>query len=247
MVRALLQAGRKFCSMLVGANASSASVPIEHAIRLACVLRDHLVACSQARPESAEAPKQRKKRRQKSAPAAESVQVGLMSSCTLSESDKENIFHVGLDESLSCSMVCCFVLRLSLWRLPTRTHSKASVMPAGFRDARGLGGPAIGPCSAMSRAGFRAQPGRAGQRWAGTPPDGGPAAAAAGRERLCRRSRRCAEHCRSPSRLKGLSRDTGQAGLFPCDIQMVNMSKQDMQVPGEEVPSNIPLSLFGII
>ena len=63
--------------MLVGENASGASVPAEHAVALACALRDHLVACCQSRPDSAEAPKQRKKRKQKAAPASDTAQVGL--------------------------------------------------------------------------------------------------------------------------------------------------------------------------
>ena len=65
--------------MLVGANASSASVPAEDVIALACALRNHLVAGSQSGPGSAEAPKQRKKRKQKGAPALETAQVGGLS------------------------------------------------------------------------------------------------------------------------------------------------------------------------
>ena len=102
IIGVLLQAGRRFCSMLVGANASSSSVPVEHAIGLACVLRDHLMACSQSRPESAEAPKQRKKRKQKDAPAAESVQVGL--TCTLPELINEFYLMLVPMGGSSCSM-----------------------------------------------------------------------------------------------------------------------------------------------
>ena len=72
----LMQAGRRFCSMLVGANASCDSVPAEHVIVLARALRDHLLACSLPGPEPSEPPKQRKKRKQKSAPAVELAQVG---------------------------------------------------------------------------------------------------------------------------------------------------------------------------
>ena len=70
-----LQAGQRFCGMLVGMNASGAGVPVEHAIVLACALRDHLVACCNAQADSAEPPKQRKKRKQKGAPAGDSTEV----------------------------------------------------------------------------------------------------------------------------------------------------------------------------
>ncbi len=65
--------------MLVGGSASGPGVPAEHAIALACALQDHLVACSQSSPDSGEAPKQGKKRKQKGAPASETAQVGPVS------------------------------------------------------------------------------------------------------------------------------------------------------------------------
>ena len=69
------QAGVRFCSMLVGGNASGGSVPIEHAIVLTCALRDHLLACAHSpagQAGQAGQAKQPKKRKQKGTPAPES-------------------------------------------------------------------------------------------------------------------------------------------------------------------------------
>ena len=71
------QAGQRFCGMLTGSTASSSGVPVEHAVALACALRDHLAACSGAPAGAAEAPRQPKKRKQRGAAAAEQAQVCL--------------------------------------------------------------------------------------------------------------------------------------------------------------------------
>ena len=64
--------------MLTGSTASSSGVPAEHAVALACALRDHLAACSGAPAGAAEAPRQPKKRKQRGAAAApEQAQVAL--------------------------------------------------------------------------------------------------------------------------------------------------------------------------
>ena len=64
--------------MLTGSAASSSGVPVEHAVALACALRDHLAACSSAPVDAGEAPRQPKKRKQRGAAAApEQAQVCL--------------------------------------------------------------------------------------------------------------------------------------------------------------------------
>ena len=72
---AAAQAGMRFCSMLVGGNASGGGVPVEHAIVLACALRDHLLACARCpagQAGQAGQAKQPKKRKQKGTPAPQS-------------------------------------------------------------------------------------------------------------------------------------------------------------------------------
>lgn len=72
---AAAQAGVRFCSMLVGGDASGGGVAVEHAVVLACALRDHLLACARSpagRAGQAGQAKQPKKRKQKGTPAAES-------------------------------------------------------------------------------------------------------------------------------------------------------------------------------
>ena len=67
--------------MLTGSAASSSGVPTEHAVALACALRNHLAACSSAPAGAVEAPRQPKKRKQRKAAATEQAQVGLAKQC----------------------------------------------------------------------------------------------------------------------------------------------------------------------
>ena len=73
------QAGQRFCGMLTGSAASSSGVPTEHAVALACALRDHLAACSSAPAGAGEALRQHKKRKQRGPAAAEQAQVRVAS------------------------------------------------------------------------------------------------------------------------------------------------------------------------
>ena len=208
------QAGQRFCGMLTGSTASSSGVPAEHAVALACALRDHLVACSSAPEGAAVAPRQPKKRKQRrTAAAPEQAQVSLAKQ---RDATSDGVHHL--------TDACTSVLRSGLpgilgWRIHKQAcHlrmqaciAQAACMTAGFRDAGGLGVAAAGAGHALPGPGLGAQPGRAGQRWAGTPPLAGPAARAAGQERLRGSAQRCAEHRGGPIRLPSRCRDTVQA------------------------------------
>ncbi len=94
--------------MLVGMNASGAGIPAEHAVVLACALRDHLVACCHVQADFAEPSKQRKKRKEKGAPAGDSAQVRsrpwLSLRCWQSTS---KTCHLSIYGVLQCSIELC--------------------------------------------------------------------------------------------------------------------------------------------
>lgn len=150
----LLQAGRKFCRMLVGASASSASVPAEHAIVLAQALRDHLVACTLSLPESAQAAKQRKKRKQKDAPALVVAQVVKSAPGTC-----KALVGADLTGEVTALAWPGVAMRsvLGVQKVITSKLHEGSMIPAGFGDARGLGSHAAGPCFPVPGARLGAQ------------------------------------------------------------------------------------------
>lgn len=208
------QAGQRFCGMLTGSAASSSGVPAEHAVALACALRDHLAACSSAPEGAAVAPLQPKKRKQRGTAAApEQAQVSLAKQ---RDATSDGVHHL--------TDACTSVLRSGLpgilgWRIHKQAchlrmqacTAHAACMTAGFRDAGGLGVAAAGAGRALPGPGLGAQPGRAGQCRAGAPPLRTAAAPAAGQERL-RGSAQCgAEHRSGPIRLTSRCRHTVQA------------------------------------